>query len=119
VRDAVNWSKVALEQMLGTLTGSGAKRDAIKRVGWEWRDHEPVGELHAYTFPVIWIGHGIGWVDTAVVLNTGNGRVVIVQAELQGLCEPTRGIQTRLRTPLCEATADGLMQIAMEIAKRY
>jgi hypothetical protein len=74
-----------------------------------WRHVQHDAHTDIYSFPVIWIDHGAGAIDTVVVADAH--AAIIVQANLMQLCEPIR----ELRSALCKDTPRALTDIALRV----
>jgi ankyrin repeat protein len=117
VRDAALWAKVALAPLIKALGQSMPKPEQLASLGWNWEKSGEEGGSQIYSFPVVVIGHGVGVVDTIVLLDSAASRAVIVQGEFGRLCERSSGIQTQIRTPLCERPTKALKDIAKAVAR--
>jgi ankyrin repeat protein len=117
VRDAARSAQGALAQMTTTL-GAAAPQPAVRPAALgQWDSATYAGGWEGYRYPLLGAGRGVATVQTVVLANPTQGRAVIVQADLGQLCEPTGGIRTQLKTPLCEDTAKALTAIALAVAR--
>lgn len=74
-----------------------------------WRHVQHDARTDIYSFPVIWIDHGWGAIDTVVVAD--GHAAIIVQANLMQLCEPS----LEVRSALCADTPKALTDIALRV----
>jgi ankyrin repeat protein len=117
IRDAVQWAKGMVAQLTNVIPGSADGRVPPEPPGWEWKTASLAGGWQGYSFPVIAVGHGIALIPTVVLLGKGD-RAVIVQADLDQLCERTARTGARIvETPLCDDTTRALTEIALAIAR--
>jgi ankyrin repeat protein len=118
VRDATQWARGMLAQMMSAVAATAAGRDSMESLGWEWKTASHADGWEGYSFPVIAAGHGIAVIPTVVLLGKAGDRAVIVQADLGQLCERTHRTGARMiNTPLCDDTTKALTEIALAIAR--
>jgi ankyrin repeat protein len=90
------------------------KRDASEMVkmGLVWRENNLPNGGKSYEFPILLIGHGVISMRTYVLVEQSAGRVVIVQASVDRLCEGGDP-----RTPLCRDSSRAFAEIASRVSR--
>ena len=116
VRAAGNWAKSVLETVIGSV-GSAMNPEKVKAMGWEWKKRTLADGSEAFSFPIVMVGHGVGWIHTVIVVNPGGTRAAVVQADVMQLCDLDSQKPQPAATPLCGNTTKTLTDIAVAVAR--
>ena len=106
-------SSGAIDTSLNQLAqGDESKRKQFAQLGLAYAKSKAQNGSDVHSFPVVWIGHGVGIVYTVVVIQRNGQSAVVVQADTSRLCEM---LGMKVQTPLCGEPQKSLIDLALRI----
>lgn len=104
----VERSRAGMRSVLATFGKDVTFNAALaESAGWMWKETNLPGGARSFEFPLLLIGHGVISIRTYVLINKSASRAVILQANVDRLCQ-----YPAVRTPLCLEPSRAFAEIA-------